>query len=45
MNIDLVTRSVNCLDLKTLNVDNVEMLQRMVPNDTEVSILCSIYAY
>ncbi|XP_071545954.1 formin-like protein [Panulirus ornatus] len=33
---DVVNRAVNSLDLKTLNVDSVELLQRMVPTDAEI---------
>lgn len=33
---DVVNRAVNSLDLKTLCLDNVELLQRMVPTDAEV---------
>lgn len=35
---DVVSRAVNSLDLKTLNVDSVELLQRMVPNDAEIKL-------
>lgn len=40
--VEVVTKAVNSQDLKTLNIDNVELLQRMVPNDTEVM---SLYCY
>lgn len=33
-----VNKAVNSLDLKTLNVDSVELLQRMVPNDAEIKL-------
>ncbi|KAG0715873.1 Formin-like protein CG32138 [Chionoecetes opilio] len=33
---DMLNRAVNSLDLKTLNLDSVELLQRMVPNDVEI---------
>ncbi|KAK4311569.1 hypothetical protein Pmani_016931 [Petrolisthes manimaculis] len=33
---DIVNRAVNSLDLKTLGLDNVELLQRMVPTDAEI---------
>ncbi|KAK7071689.1 Formin-like protein 2, partial [Halocaridina rubra] len=35
---DTVSHAVNSLDLKTLNVDSVELLQRMVPNDAEIKL-------
>lgn len=33
---DVVSRAINSLDLKTLGVESVELLQRMIPNDTEI---------
>ncbi|XP_050738380.1 formin-like protein isoform X2 [Eriocheir sinensis] len=33
---DVINRAVNSLDLKTLNLDSVELLQRMVPTDAEI---------
>ncbi|KAB7502782.1 Formin-like protein, partial [Armadillidium nasatum] len=33
--VEVVTRAVNSQDLNTLNIENVELLQRMVPNDVE----------
>ncbi|CAL4241618.1 unnamed protein product, partial [Meganyctiphanes norvegica] len=36
LNVVVVTRAVNSLDLKTLHIDSVELLQRMVPNDSEI---------
>ncbi|KAF2352706.1 Formin FH2 domain [Trinorchestia longiramus] len=36
LSVETVTRAVNSLDLQTLHLDNVELLQRMVPTDTEV---------
>ncbi|XP_047741533.1 formin-like protein [Hyalella azteca] len=36
LSVETVTRAVNSLDLKTLHLDNVELLQRMVPTDTEI---------
>lgn len=33
---DIVSRAINSLDLKTLSVESVELLQRMIPNDSEV---------
>ncbi|XP_064078268.1 formin-like protein isoform X1 [Macrobrachium nipponense] len=35
---EVVNRAVNSLDLKTLNVDGVELLQRMVPNEAEIKL-------
>ncbi|KAL7644452.1 UNVERIFIED_CONTAM: hypothetical protein RMT77_005284 [Armadillidium vulgare] len=34
--VEVVTRAVNSQDLNTLNIENVELLQRMVPNDVEI---------
>ncbi|KAK8403020.1 hypothetical protein O3P69_000924 [Scylla paramamosain] len=33
---DMVSRAVNSLDLKTLNLDSVELMQRIVPTDVEI---------
>ena len=44
---DEVVRAINSLDLKTLNLDRVEILQRIVPNE-QVScydMCCIVYAF
>lgn len=38
MPVDKVITAVNALDLKVLSLENVELLQRMVPTEQEVSI-------
>ena len=35
-------RAINALDLKTLSMDNVEVLQRMVPQEQEVKTLMDL---
>lgn len=37
MQLEDVIRAVNALDLKTFSLENVEILQRMLPTETEVS--------
>lgn len=37
MSVDKVIAAVNALDLKQVSLENVELLQRMVPTDQEVS--------
>lgn len=44
MPVEKVIMAVNALDLKILSLENVELLQRMVPTDQEVSLF-SIYLY
>lgn len=39
MPVDEVISAVNSLDLKTLTLENVEILQRMVPSEQEVFFL------
>lgn len=39
MPVEKVITAVNALDLKVLSLENVELLQRMVPTEQEVSIL------
>jgi len=36
MPVEKVIMAVNALDLKVLSLENVELLQRMVPTDQEV---------
>lgn len=36
MPIDDVISAIHCLDLKKLSLENVELLQKMVPTDVEV---------
>ena len=36
MQLEDVIRAVNALDLKTFSLENVEILQRMLPTDAEV---------
>lgn len=36
MQLEDVIRAVNALDLKTFSLENVEILQRMLPTETEV---------
>ena len=31
-----LVRAINALDVKTLNIDAIELLQRMIPDDTEI---------
>lgn len=38
MPVEKVIMAVNALDLKVLSLENVELLQRMVPTDQEVRI-------
>lgn len=42
MPVEKVIMAVNALDLKVLSLENVELLQRMVPTDQEVrfSLTC-----
>jgi formic-like protein len=35
MNSEILIKAINNLDLKTLSLDNVEMLQKMVPTEQE----------
>lgn len=35
MNVELVIKSINNLDLKQLSLENVEMLQKMIPTEQE----------
>lgn len=42
MQLEDVIRAVNALDLKTFSLENVEILQRMLPTETEVSFGCQI---
>ena len=37
MPVEKVIMAVNALDLKVLSLENVELLQRMVPTDQEVN--------
>lgn len=37
MPVEKVITAVNALDLKVLSLENVELLQRMVPTEQEVS--------
>lgn len=39
MPVEKVIMAVNALDLKVLSLENVELLQRMVPTDQEVWFL------
>ena len=39
MQLEDVIRAVNALDLKAFSLENVEILQRMLPTETEVSVL------
>ena len=39
MPVDKVIAAVNALDLKQVSLENVEILQRMVPTDQEVSFI------
>ena len=42
MPVEKVITAVNALDLKVLSLENVELLQRMVPTEQEVSkIMCT----
>lgn len=46
MSVDKVIAAINALDLKQVSLENVELLQRMVPTDQEVTftlLLISIY--
>lgn len=49
MPVEKVIMAVNALDLKVLSLENVELLQRMVPTDQEVrfssTILKNILTY
>lgn len=36
MNVEDVIRAVNALDLKAFSLENVEILQRMLPTEAEV---------
>lgn len=38
MPVEKVIMAVNALDLKVLSLENVELLQRMVPTDQEVCL-------
>jgi len=38
MPVEKVIMAVNALDLKVLSLENVELLQRMVPTDQEVRL-------
>lgn len=38
MPVEKVIMAVNALDLKVLSLENVELLQRMVPTDQEVQL-------
>lgn len=40
MQLEDVLRAVNALDLKIFSLENVEILQRMLPTETEV--ICSL---
>lgn len=44
MPVDAVIRAVNALDLKTFSLENVEILQRMVPTETEVTERIRFYS-
>lgn len=37
MSVDKVILAINALDLKQVSLENVELLQRMVPTDQEVT--------
>lgn len=48
MPVDKVIAAVNALDLKVLSLENVELLQRMVPTEQEVNIviikfICTVF--
>jgi hypothetical protein len=36
--IDTVTKAINNLDLKQLSLENVELLQKMIPTDQEIKL-------
>lgn len=36
--IDFVVKSINNLDLKSLSLDKVEILQKMIPHDEEIKL-------
>lgn len=38
MRIEDVTKAINNLDLKQLSLENVELLQKMVPTDAEIKL-------
>lgn len=43
MPVEKVIMAVNALDLKILSLENVELLQRMVPTDQEVWLILSFH--
>lgn len=45
MPVEKVIAAVNSLDLKQLSLENVEILQRMVPTDQEASICLSFQQF
>lgn len=46
MSVDKVINAVNCLDLKTLPLESVEILQRMCPTEQEVrSSICLFFFF
>lgn len=46
MPVDKVIAAINALDLKLVSLENVEILQRMVPTDQEVIFLyTSFYGF
>lgn len=38
MTADVVIKAINNLDLKTLSLDNVELLQKMIPTEQEIKL-------
>lgn len=45
MPVERIIMAVNSLDLKQLPLENVEILQRMIPTDQEVSFDYTIYFF
>lgn len=45
MPVEKVIMAVNALDLKVLSLENVELLQRMVPTDQEVWFILQLFVY
>lgn len=45
MPVERVIMAVNSLDLKQVPLENVEILQRMIPTDQEVNFVYSLYLY
>lgn len=45
MPVERIITAVNSLDLKQVPLENVEILQRMVPTDQEVRFVLSLFLF